>query len=157
MSSNKEGYAGRWFDQADFTSVHDQLFEQLLRCWKNLIPMLPRGATVHGDILGEPSLDGYPPIFPDAIARGLIELEGVKYDDGNFGKAFKIVYEIKPEIDSLGSVMRQLQLYRERADLKHYTLGDRGQVVLITPDDRFDESFRAQGFVVMHQRCLDNG
>ena len=171
MGENRATYAARWFDQADFTSEHDRLFERLLVAWKRLVPKPLPGVTIVGEIRGEPSLAGYPPIYPDAIAYGHFECD--HRDAGIDWKAngglclqcrafvrefprtemcragdFKVVFEIKPKIDSLGSVMRQLQMYRDRAELKIYN--GLGHVILITSDSRFDDSFENQGFIVVH-------
>lgn len=52
------------------------------------------------------------------------------------------VIEIKPRIDSLGSVLRQVKLYRSR-------IAD-SICVLLTKDARFDELFKSQRIEVVH-------
>lgn len=75
---------------------------------------------------------------------------------------FKNIIEIKSHIKSFGEVMRQLQSYRValerwKSDLSdtddyhgyHKDMKKLGQVVLITPDTRFNEYFEKQGFTVI--------
>lgn len=65
------------------------------------------------------------------------------------------ILEIKPRIDSFGSVLRQLNLYRARCcDRKTnpslYSENTTLLPILITPDRRYDEAFREQGVNVVH-------
>ena len=61
-------------DEDNFTSEHDDTFLSLLERWREYVrtlsPDLSRWALADGKIVGEPRLDGYPPVFPDAIATG---------------------------------------------------------------------------------------
>ena len=78
--------------------------------------------------------------FIDLLARGILytlgiagELpcwERVRFDD------YKICFEIKSAIPSLGELIRQIRMYQEYED---------GQYVVVCPDDRFAESLKAQG------------
>jgi hypothetical protein len=239
----KKDHAARWFDQADFDSTHDGIFANLLDHWRRIVPAYKGHVPypiVHGEIMGEPALDGYPPVFPDAIAHGWYAADhrdskvGVRFnhyankhqaycraccpDGGSVGdtrdisadeleailgapeprrgyvsphvdgwqekdavlleeykvaaahyqhllssrlpqwatdqrwgvectaKRFHVVFEIKPKIDSLGSVMRQLNLYGQRAKATH--------VVLIPSDSRFNRQFTEQGYYVSDPREL---
>ncbi len=73
---------------------------------------------------------------------------------------FVAVFEVKAEIKSLGEILRQLRLYDEASSSPKFSLpgrsyGDRvlprGRVVaLFTPDTRFDDHLRGQGFPVIH-------
>jgi hypothetical protein len=83
------------------------------------------------------------------------------------GPKFYIVFEIKPKIDSVGKVLRQLQEYRTRtkpSDQRVYSdvEGDLNipeylhQVVLITSDRRYDGVFSGQGFQVFHPEEVES-
>lgn len=61
-------------------------------------------------------------------------------------KNFTIVFEVKSHIKSFGEVMRQLQSYKS-ALLNQDK--DFMQVVLVTPDTRFNSYFEEQGFTVI--------
>ena len=61
-------------------------------------------------------------------------------------KNFTIVFEVKSHIKSFGEVMRQLQSYKSA--LLHQSK-DFMQVVLVTPDPRFNSYFEEQGFTVI--------
>ena len=150
---------------------------------------------VVGEFVGEPPMEGYPPIFPDAIAHGSYvgdhrsrpltvvpsEQEGeailrcsfapcrtsfrfdLKSGDPNNrvwskpceGPNFLAVFEIKPAIDSVGRVLRQMQLYRERAlafaqSKRWGTYWNASQLLmlLLTFDVRFRKAFESQNVVV---------
>lgn len=195
--ANKKHYAKNWIDQQDFTPEHDKLMCALLDNWKVLAMSRKPEAwvtKVDGKIIGEPSLEGYPPVFPDAIASGTfygehsetpllyghhkdpdayyaharewftihcgvcehqLETDKKWYSKDElrefvstykqrdcYGGYFKIVFEIKPEIKSFGEVLRQLNLYKERAEPS--------DIFLITPDERFDSQFEGQNIRVVH-------
>ena len=262
-------------DEDDFTSEHDRIFLYLLEYWRDSVHELLSESDAkkwhiwEGEIVGEPRLEGYPPVFPDAIVNGFLygmhtkglerfwytmpesmsvpvdadfdircevcnfnqrirvtyprfEFPGVgewafskrligdvdlwwrmqklesdliekQYEEskaiafeewgrsrvkkmqtefGSYvkssgdtlqkhkGHQFKLVYEIKPQIDSVGKVLRQLQEYRARTQppMRNYQSGDEivevpnflRWVILVTNDTRFDQTFESQGFRVFH-------
>ena len=55
---------------------------------------------------------------------------------------FRIIFEIKPTIQSFGRVLRQLKLYKSRAR--------DSDIVLITNDKRYDAPFKSQDITVVH-------
>ena len=61
-------------------------------------------------------------------------------------KNFTIVFEVKSHIKSFGEVMRQLQSYKSILNRHSW---DFKQVVLVTPDARFNSYFEEQGFAVV--------
>ena len=251
-------------DEDDFTSEHDRIFLYLLEYWRDAVHELLNDADTkkwhiwEGNIIGEPRLDGYPPVFPDAIVSGSLygmhtkgldtywfttaehlsvpvdanfqikcEECSVKIDvavsypkfdfpdveawvrskgllDGpkqwwelrgspereridaqyqecranalqewgrgrlakmaeehkvyvksqredlmkHRGPAFRIAFEIKPQIGSVGKVLRQLREYQMRIGQsapQYFQF-----VILVTNDSRYDQAFRAQGFPVFH-------
>lgn len=52
-----------------------------------------------------------------------------------------VLFEIKPKINSFGSVLRQIKIYQTRGYKK---------VILITNDNRFDKFFNEQNITVFH-------
>jgi len=101
--------------------------------------------------------------YCEALSQ-LLEWEDVKFriEDGKvvsdrewsrdhycYQFGFLNIIEIKSHIKSFGETMRQLQSYRETlASWKTDSTWTYGQVALITPDTRFNEYFRRQGFAV---------
>ncbi len=69
----------RFFDEEDFTPTHDGIFLSLLKgdVWKPLVvrtvSLFEDARVAKGGIVGEPPLEGYPPVFPDAIAKFTLE------------------------------------------------------------------------------------
>jgi len=69
------------------------------------------------------------------------------HDDRSYSA--KIFIEVKPKIDSFGSVLRQIKTYKEfysKNDIKKYCM----TVILFTPDTRFDKEFESQRIKVVH-------
>ena len=54
-----------------------------------------------------------------------------------------VCVEIKPEVDSFGKVLRQLNIYRSRMDSE-------SRIVLVTHDTRYDEPFKKQRVDIYH-------
>ena len=76
-------------------------------------------------------------------------LEGVKnitryWANPCGGEHRELIFELKPQIDSLGSTLRQLRLYKERRR------ADNALVCLVTPETAYDAVFEEQGFPVVH-------
>lgn len=234
MTKNKT--MERFFDESDFTPSHDEMFADLIVNWKEYFLSILKHSfpiRVEGDIEGEPILAGYPPLFPDAIATGIIYenhtskplivtfpewTEWIEYssricykcaicDRENFHETqlghrphepyfwreselekskamesfkkelelwekqksdiitdwqkprywkdfcsivkFKVIFEIKPYKESVGRILRQLNIYRSRID---QTDGESVYTVLITPDATFDKLFKSQGVIAVRPR-----
>lgn len=137
-----------FIDDDDFTSDHDMIFRLLMNNWVQMIGEVHKGKyfdekTNHFDgITGisfeaEPCLNGYPPLFPDARCRFNL------YSEGEMLGQHEWLIEIKPRIDSLGKVLRQLNLYRKRTQCQN--------ILLITGDDRFSKEIASQGYTVVYQ------
>jgi hypothetical protein len=170
----------RFFDDEDFTSEHDSINIWAIQNWKEIIKFIGKGINnIEGKYEAEPVLEGYPPIFPDGIIIGKCWGEK-EYDDNrcnnckrssrdcsesiesrrkecerlSLAEYFVIIIEIKPNIESFGKVLRQMNLYRERVrNRKHldgYGRDRRIITVLISNDNRYDDVFRSQGIVVYH-------
>src|SRR5690242_8466303 len=60
---------------------------------------------------------------------------------------WKVFIEAKPNIGSLGELMRQLRYYQSGGDFSQYYNVYNGRVewLIISPDDRFSEMIRQQG------------
>jgi hypothetical protein len=57
------------------------------------------------------------------------------------------VFEIKPNKESAGRILRQLNIYRERLN---WNRDEKNRfMILITPDSRFDNLFKNQGVMPM--------
>lgn len=150
----------RWFDDEDFTPEHDKLMIEIMTNGpKYLHEYVPEYITaeslkVQWSIKGEPCLEGYPPIYPDAIVCLL--LHNKYYDKLVIEHTY--VIEIKPRIDSFGSVLRQVQLYRSRMMDKrnrHWVSSEQMTMVLFTPDTRYDSLFKQQNIEVIHPKESD--
>lgn len=214
MSRNKT--MERFFDEADFTPSHDEIFEHLIAHWTDyILPTIKCGDVtpnlVKAWIDGEPALNGYPPLFPDAIGYAKLEYDHRKtpvritvekdYQDyqeyssvvvkcgvegcghtevmGELGKLsqyasdlektiwnqkvsklqerpnywlapcnggeLRVLFEIKPNKESAGRILRQLKFYEEQ--LRESSSDYWQLMVLITPDSRFDDLFKSQGVI----------
>ena len=132
MTSNDRSL--RFFDEEDFTSEHDKLFIYLLQNWKQILidKKVEQLNWEAFEIIGEPCLEGYPPLFPDAIIKN------------RNGECPRILFEIKPEIDSFSKVLRQLRLYQSRLKL------DNNKIILVTHETKFDEIFKSQFMICYH-------
>lgn len=140
-----------FFDSPDFTPDHDRITLALHRQYKSIIERLfqemgPESMDIWELVL-EPSLPGYPILFPDAIAGVTLYHPKREVDRA-------VVFEVKPRIGSFGSLIRQLRLYKDRIDSNGWLLdSDRFYnplVCVITNDDRYDETLQEQGFPVIH-------
>ena len=145
----------RWFDEEDFTPEHDEMMLDLMETWRNYLELYSPTDIKEYDtfkFVGEPCLEGYPPVYPDGIIYRIREVGHVTPH---------IVFEIKPKINSFGAILRQLRIYEERVN--SLTRVDYGQrftyradesrgytvpVLLITKDHRYDDQFRRQGIMV---------
>ncbi len=114
--------------------------------------------TYHIPSFTFPRSDGFTPLQALNEILESIESAGITCKDDNsiafvwnddfycINKNFTIVFEVKSHIKSFGEVMRQLQSYKSA--LLHQSK-DFMQVVLVTPDPRFNSYFEEQGFTVI--------
>jgi hypothetical protein len=152
----------RWFDDEDFTPEHDRLMIDLMTNYKEILErafLKESSIEDRWEIFGEPSLDGYPPIYPDAIIQLIRTIEDPNDCGLVFSPHYQFIIEIKPKIDSFGSVLRQIQMYRDRIkNLPYLTKFSRSMfpgrsvMVLFTPDTRFDSLFQQQKIEVIHPK-----
>ncbi len=148
----------RWFDEGDFTGWHDRI-TNLLACEPHKVAKILAdelfGYEVHDvhfeDLQLEPPLTGYPTVFPDAIgavcATPNDKKKQVLYQQN-------VVLEFKEHIDSLGAVMRQINIYLDRLNKREQ---GEYQAYLITPDLRYEEAFEAQQIYVLSDSALLGG
>lgn len=137
--SNKATYQKRWFDQEDFVPEHDEMMIWLLD-YKDKLFVYLYGDDSYLEIEQEPVLDGYPPVYPDAIAKVFNTLTKKL--------AGYLIIEIKPKIDSYGSVTRQFSLYRKR--FSEMFPREKFDCAIITEDNRFDKYFSGNNIYIFH-------
>jgi len=160
----------RFSDTDDFNEIHDSINIMLLENYHLIVERIIRSlnSANYRFILKSSTITGEPRIckiaFPDAVIS--IDLE-VTFPLHNIRREiiFKVAVEIKSHIKSFGETLRQLQIYRECLEIHNNREWRKktGQqmpfssfipVILITPDHRFDDAFRSQGFDVLDPSFL---
>jgi hypothetical protein len=68
---------------------------------------------------------------------------------------YNFIFEIKPQVHSFGSVLRQLKIYEERGS--YNTVWVKPVVILVTNDRRYDEFFKDQHIYVVHPGDISRG
>ncbi len=155
----------RFSDEDDFNEKHDTInilvlenYEKLVRYFINSFSnMNLKMQLKDSEIVGEPRICRI--AFPDAMISMHIN---VNINTLNLKREIilKVAVEIKSHIKSFGETLRQLQIYKDCIGSSNYHELKRKLgisldykyskfVYLITPDHRFDEAFKGQGFEVL--------
>ena len=151
----------RFSDTDDFNEIHDSINIMLLENYHLIVERIIRSlnSTNYRFILKSSTITGEPRIckiaFPDAVIS--IDLE-VTFPLHNIRREiiFRVAVEIKSHVKSFGETLRQLQIYREwrKKTGQQMPFSSFIPVLLITPDHRFDDAFRSQGFDVLDPSFL---
>jgi hypothetical protein len=143
VSGRKEN---RFFDDGDFTTEHDSINIWVIGNWRTVMSTVaPDYEMTSGKYVAEPVMNGYPPVFPDGIARGRAWWNLDK--ETRVHTTFTAVIEIKPIIESIGKVLRQLNIYKDRAKAIEF---DKVIIILITATTMYDEVLKGQDIRVFH-------
>jgi len=151
----------RFSDIDDFNEIHDSINIMLLENYHLIVEKIIRSlnSTNYRFMLKSSTITGEPRIckiaFPDAVIS--IDLE-VTFPLHNIRREiiFRVAVEIKSHVKSFGETLRQLQIYREwrKKTGQQMPFSSFIPVLLITPDHRFDDAFRSQGFDVLDPSFL---
>lgn len=154
----------RYSDEDDFNEEHDRINILVLNNYSKLVDKFINSFLIENfkfqimgaEIVGEPRICRI--AFPDALISihlnvNLIALK-IKRE-----LTIRLAVEIKSHVKSFGETLRQLQIYKECIGTSNYHEMKRKLgigikeyskfVYLVTPDHRFDDAFRSQGFDVL--------
>lgn len=148
-----------WKDKGDFTPGHDEIAIWLYENWTSPVAEIiwkmvgKLEAPIYPDKLTpEPVLLGNPRLYPDAIAIMNVVCRGELF------YKIPVIFEIKPTIDSMGAVMRQIHDYQQRAIEDRFF--DQFEIhrhhrrppmmMLVTNTRDFDAIFEDQGIHMVH-------
>ncbi|MGC8619479.1 MAG: hypothetical protein ACP5F1_04115 [Thermoplasmata archaeon] len=155
----------RYSDEDDFNEIHDKInilvlgnYEKLSKFFlKYFLSGSLKAEIKSMKITGEPRICRI--AFPDAVLSLTLNVE-TAIPKLERELLIKIAIEIKSHIKSFGETLRQLQIYKDCIGSSNYhevkrklgiTLKNDYSmfVFLVTPDHRFDDAFKSQGFEVL--------
>ena len=151
----------RFSDTDDFNEIHDSINMMLLENYNIIVERIIKAINSinYRFLLKSSTITGEPRIcriaYPDAVISIVLE---VTFPLHNIKREiiFKVAVEIKSHVKSFGETLRQLQIYREwrKKTGQQISFNSFIPVLLITPDHRFDDAFRSQGFDVLDPSLL---
>lgn len=154
----------RFSDEDDFNDIHDRINIIILKNHEKLVKLfldsflndIFKKIKFKSNIVGEPRICKI--AFPDAIINISLEVD-TNIHNIKRELTIKLAVEIKSYIKSFGETLRQLQIYKDCLRSSNYheikrKLGidvkdSYNYVYLVTPDHRFDDAFKDQGFEVL--------
>jgi hypothetical protein len=159
-----------WKDKGDFTPEHDQITLWLDENWQEYLMAIIEDANEKNEwmkqyvfqtlIEPEKVFIGNPRLYPDAFT--IVELCYGEFPN-EYRNFQQVIFEIKPTIDSLGAVVRQMNDYLLRSSedrfRKQFSIPknrfEKTIAVLVTNDNRYDAYLLKHGYFVIHPYWTD--